>query len=574
MPEPGFQHKLNGVAQFNPFDEEPQKLTPYTVEEITTLQSRLDKQLGPEYISSRPGAGGAKVHYLAADKVISLANEVFGFNGWSSSIRNIQIDFVDVESGKVSLGLSVIMRVTLKDGTYHEDVGYGQIENCRGKAAAFEKAKKEGATDALKRALRNFGNVLGNCVYDKNYIKEVTKLRPPPQRFNSANLYRHGDHAQQQRERGSSMVARDTMSAQKPVFEDVKPTPKMDREESNGDEYGGDEFDDEFSHIFVEGEDSTIDGVLPDEIVIEPSNSTPTDPPNNNRNRFGGRPQMGGPGGPSDSPLANKRPSTSQFPPINNPQTPTPEAYQQYQRPPAQGNVRQKPPLQPSMQPAQRQGMGPPQTRPPQIQNQPPGPRAPTPTNIIHTLPAPQLNPNAQKLGNQQSMSVGFFSARAAESLQGDNPPLEAPPFNPHQQTSIPRSLGIDHSKSSPIPRKLLGKSGGPGGPGVEGPIFKPDFNLVGGFNSGARQIGMPPQGVPRHNTTPYRPPSAVGAPQGYQGAGTKRLSDGVPIGNSGNGLNTQRQALNDASNAQLNANRQEQGQQQFNGSDPKRLRS
>lgn len=32
----------------------------------------------------------------------------------------------------------------------------------------------------------------------------------------------------------------------------------------------GDEFDDEFSHIFVEGEDSTMDGVLPDEIVIDP----------------------------------------------------------------------------------------------------------------------------------------------------------------------------------------------------------------------------------------------------------------------------------------------------------------
>ena len=126
MPEPGFQHKLNGIAKFNPFDEEPQKLSPYTVEEITTLQSRLDKQLGPEYISSRPGAGGAKVHYLAADKVISLANEVFGFNGWSSSIRNIQVDFVDVESGKVSLGLSVIMRVTLKDGTYHEVYIYWQ----------------------------------------------------------------------------------------------------------------------------------------------------------------------------------------------------------------------------------------------------------------------------------------------------------------------------------------------------------------------------------------------------------------------------------------------------------------
>lgn len=61
-----------------------------------------------------------------------------------------------------------------------QDVGYGHIENCKGKAPAFEKAKKEGTTDALKRALRNFGNVLGNCVYDKNYIKEVTKIRVPP----------------------------------------------------------------------------------------------------------------------------------------------------------------------------------------------------------------------------------------------------------------------------------------------------------------------------------------------------------------------------------------------------------
>lgn len=27
---------------------------------------------------------------------------------------------------------------------YVKDIGYGHIENCKGKAAAFEKAKKEG----------------------------------------------------------------------------------------------------------------------------------------------------------------------------------------------------------------------------------------------------------------------------------------------------------------------------------------------------------------------------------------------------------------------------------------------
>ena len=111
----------------------------YTAQEIATLSSRLEKQLGPEYISSRPGAGGGKVHYLSADKCINLANEVFGFNGWSSGIQNVQIDFVSERrmgisnkiltigqvdesqsTGKVSLGLSVIVRVTLRDGTFHE----------------------------------------------------------------------------------------------------------------------------------------------------------------------------------------------------------------------------------------------------------------------------------------------------------------------------------------------------------------------------------------------------------------------------------------------------------------------
>jgi DNA repair and recombination protein RAD52 len=61
-----------------------------------------------------------------------------------------------------------------------KDIGYGQIENCKGKAAAFEKAKKEGTTDALKRALRHFGNILGNCVYDKDYLAKVTKLKIAP----------------------------------------------------------------------------------------------------------------------------------------------------------------------------------------------------------------------------------------------------------------------------------------------------------------------------------------------------------------------------------------------------------
>jgi hypothetical protein len=129
------QHLAGGIA--NPFGESLPRVSTYTALEIATLQSRLDKQLGPEYISSRSGPGGNKVHYLAAEKVINLANEVFGFNGWSSAIRDTTIDYVSMmayrgtcglikmqcdmdQSGKYSIGVSIIVRVTLKDGTYHE----------------------------------------------------------------------------------------------------------------------------------------------------------------------------------------------------------------------------------------------------------------------------------------------------------------------------------------------------------------------------------------------------------------------------------------------------------------------
>ncbi len=120
---PGDQHNI--VA--NPFEEPKPRVSEYTAREIAALQSRLEKQLGPEFLSSRAGPSGQKVHYIAAEKCIALANDVFGFNGWSSSIQNIQVDFVDenAQTLKVSLGLSVIVRVTLRDGTFHEDIGYG-----------------------------------------------------------------------------------------------------------------------------------------------------------------------------------------------------------------------------------------------------------------------------------------------------------------------------------------------------------------------------------------------------------------------------------------------------------------
>jgi DNA repair and recombination protein RAD52 len=100
-------------------------------------------------------------------------------------------------NGQYSISITAIVRITLADGCFHEDVGNGSGD-MKQKTAALEKvrafiqwdtltahllpdaqAQKEAVTDATKRALRAFGNLLGNCLYDKEYAKEVAKINVP-----------------------------------------------------------------------------------------------------------------------------------------------------------------------------------------------------------------------------------------------------------------------------------------------------------------------------------------------------------------------------------------------------------
>lgn len=106
---------------------------------IDALQSKLNQKLGPEFISQRAGPGGQKLTYAEGWKIINIANEVFGFNGWSSSIVSLTVDYIDEKNGKYDIGVTSIVRVTLRDGTYHEDTGYGHIENSKQKGLGMEK---------------------------------------------------------------------------------------------------------------------------------------------------------------------------------------------------------------------------------------------------------------------------------------------------------------------------------------------------------------------------------------------------------------------------------------------------
>lgn len=46
----------------------------------------IHRDLAPEMVSQRHGPGGQKLAYIEGWRLIALANEVFGFNGWSHQV--------------------------------------------------------------------------------------------------------------------------------------------------------------------------------------------------------------------------------------------------------------------------------------------------------------------------------------------------------------------------------------------------------------------------------------------------------------------------------------------------------
>eukprot|EP01132_Coremiostelium_polycephalum_P005528 gene5528-6886_t len=183
--------------QINNNDNSPQQnigifgQTPFCENELNMISEKLAKSIPDEDISSRLGPGGQNLAYIEGWKLFNITHGIFGFNGWSSSINELSVDIDEQIGGgadtrpSYKVGVSAIVQVTLKDGTSHQDVGFGFAE-MSSRGLAFEKAKKEAVTDARKRALRLFGDALGNFLADREVNKELgisrkNAKKPPKQ---------------------------------------------------------------------------------------------------------------------------------------------------------------------------------------------------------------------------------------------------------------------------------------------------------------------------------------------------------------------------------------------------------
>lgn len=110
---------------------------------------------------------GPKGDYLEGWHVISEANRIFGFNGWSYEILSLKPACEPTKNGNGNNVVAYICTISVSvGGVTRQDVGYGSGIS-KGLGDAHEGATKEAVTDALKRALRTFGNQFGLALYDK-----------------------------------------------------------------------------------------------------------------------------------------------------------------------------------------------------------------------------------------------------------------------------------------------------------------------------------------------------------------------------------------------------------------------
>lgn len=143
---------------------------------------RLNEKLDASKVKQREGAFGKNLDYLETWYCIQQANDIFGYDGWSS--ETTRLEHIGTILGKDKNGKErytcayrATVRITVGNAI-REGSGFG---NGLGKdeLEAHELALKEAESDAKKRGLMQFGNQFGLALYDKTRanVEDTAKVK-------------------------------------------------------------------------------------------------------------------------------------------------------------------------------------------------------------------------------------------------------------------------------------------------------------------------------------------------------------------------------------------------------------
>ena len=131
----------------------------------------LNEELNSSRIKTRE-KGNISLSYIEGFDVIDTANLIFGYGNWSYLISKLeQVSQEQNHNQNFVVCYKAVVKLIVKDENHNksisrQDVGFGSGV-AKTLSDSHENAGKEAVTDALKRAMRSFGNQFGNSLYDK-----------------------------------------------------------------------------------------------------------------------------------------------------------------------------------------------------------------------------------------------------------------------------------------------------------------------------------------------------------------------------------------------------------------------
>lgn len=133
------------------------------------VTQRLGEALDEGLVSHRRGRGNRSYAYLEGSTAIEQANRVFGHGGWGydlvGEVTLREGESVDQQTGEAKpwRAYAATVRVSVPGSQPRTDTGFQAVaeETVKG----HETAHKGAVTDALKRALRSYGDQFGNGLY-------------------------------------------------------------------------------------------------------------------------------------------------------------------------------------------------------------------------------------------------------------------------------------------------------------------------------------------------------------------------------------------------------------------------
>jgi DNA repair and recombination protein RAD52 len=134
----------------------------FTIKQLDELSKPLDMRR----IRHRKGAGGRMFSYLTGKTVIDTANHIFGYGRWGVKvISRSRETCTDDKKGTMEFYTCDIELYIVGAAFSFPGDGVGIVTEPK-TPEMHEKARKDAYTDALKRALRHYGDQFGLVLLD------------------------------------------------------------------------------------------------------------------------------------------------------------------------------------------------------------------------------------------------------------------------------------------------------------------------------------------------------------------------------------------------------------------------